>query len=70
MDPPFKFLSVSEFEALNLEEKRAYIAEATTEQERTKTDPASGGWDKLFRQDQRQQPQAKDDPDPKEPKPD
>jgi hypothetical protein len=66
---PFKFLTVSEFEALNPEEKRVYISEATAEQERTKLDPAAGGWDKLFRQDrpqtqQQQQPQPKDDKKP------
>ena len=72
MAAPFKFLSVSEFEALNAEEKRAYIGAATAELERTKLDPASGGWHRLFRQDQQnkqqtQQPQ-KDDPGPQEPK--
>ena len=64
MAKPFTFLSVSEFEALNPEEKRAYISEATAELERTKVDPAAGGWDKLFRGDQQQtqqqqQPRAK-----------
>jgi hypothetical protein len=69
MAAPFKFLSVSEFEALNPEEKRVYVSEATAELERTKADPAAGGWHRLFRQEQQQQqPQTKDDP--KEPKPD
>jgi hypothetical protein len=69
MATPFKFLSVSEFEALNPEEKRAYISEATAELERTKVDHAAGGWHTLFRQEQQQtqqqqQPRAKDDKKP------
>ena len=72
MATPFTFLSVSEFEELTPEEKRAYIAEATAELERTKLDPAAGGWHTLFRQDQQQtqqqqqqqQPRPKDDEKP------
>ena len=66
MASSFKFLSISEFEALSPEEKRVYIAEATSELERTKVDPAAGGWDTLFRQDQQkqQQPRAKDEKKP------
>lgn len=68
MAAPFKFLSVSEFEALNPEDKRAYISAATTELERTKPDPVARGWERLFRQDQQQQqqPQPKDDKKPAE----
>lgn len=67
MAAPFKFLSVSEFEALNPAEKRAYISEATAELDRTKTDHDTGGWQRLFRQEQQQaqQPQSKDDTKPK-----
>ena len=68
MATPFKFLSVSEFEELTPEEKRAYIAEATAELERTKLDPAAGGWHTLFRQDQQTQHQQQ--PRPKDEKPD
>ena len=67
MASSFRFLSVSEFEELSPDEKRAYIAEATAELERTRVDPAAGGWDTLFRQDQRQtqqQPRSKDDKTP------
>jgi hypothetical protein len=68
MATPFKFLSVSEFEALNPQEKRAYLDEATAELERTKADHADSGWHRLFRQDQQQtqqqQPQLKDDKKP------
>jgi hypothetical protein len=66
MAAPFKFLSVSEFEALNPEDKRAYISAATIELERTKADPVARGWHRLFRQDQQQQqqPQPKDDKKP------
>ena len=69
MTRPFEFLTVSEFEALNPEEKRAYIGEATAELERTKLDPAVGGWHRLFRQtqqqqQQQQQPRPKDDKKP------
>ena len=49
MPPPFKFLSNSEFESLNLEGKRAYLDEATAELERTKVVHRDGGWHKLFR---------------------
>jgi len=65
---PFKFLSVREFEGLTPEEKRAYLVEATAEQQRTKADPAEGGWHRLFREDQdqtqQQEPQLKDDTKP------
>jgi hypothetical protein len=64
MASSFKFLSISEFEALSPEEQRAYITEATAELERTKVDPAAGGWDTLFRRDQQQtqqQSRSKDD---------
>jgi hypothetical protein len=59
MDAPFKFLSISEFKALNPEEKRAYIGEATAELERTRVDHHAGGWHTLFRQER---PQPKDKP--------
>jgi len=52
---PFKFLSVSEFETLSPQEKRAYVRQATAEVERTKLDPAAGGWHTLFRPDQRRE---------------
>jgi hypothetical protein len=69
MAAPFSFLSVSEFEALNADEKRAYIREATAEVERTKVDPAAGGWERLFRQEQpqtqqQQQPRRRGDTKP------
>jgi len=70
MPVPFRFLSVSEFESLNSEEKRGYIIEAMAEVERTKVDPHAGGWETIFRQErqqaqqqqQQQQPQPKDKP--------
>jgi len=49
MPPPFKFLSTSEFEGLNLDGKRAYLDAATAELERTKADHRDGGWGRLFR---------------------
>ena len=57
MASPFKFLSFSEFQGLTLEDKRAYLTEATAELERTKVDRAAGGWHTLFRQDQQQEQQ-------------
>ena len=67
MESPFKFLSISEFERLYPEEKRAYLSEATAELERTKVDQRAGGWHTLFRQDQpreQQGSQPKDDTKP------
>ena len=67
MATPFKFLSMDEFESLTLEDKRAYIADATAEVERTRTDHLEGGWHRLFRQDQ-EQTQQQQQPRPKEDK--
>lgn len=66
MASPFKFLSISEFESLSPEEKRAYLIEATAELDRTKVDPHAGGWHTLFRQDQPQPQQQQQQPQPKD----
>ena len=55
MAMPFKFLFVSEFNRLSLEDKRAYLMNATEELERTELHHV-GGWNILFRQEQ--QPQS------------
>jgi hypothetical protein len=52
MDASFKFPSIGEFKALNPEEKRAYIGEATAELERTRVDHHAGGWHTPFRHEQ------------------
>src|SRR5688572_611631 len=57
MAAPFKSLSTSEFNSLNLEGKRAYLMEATAELERM--DHHAGGWHAMFRQEQQPKPKPR-----------